>query len=1006
MRLVCPSPRTLACLGRPLLRLALAAVCAAYASDATVASPRFRFDHWTTEHGLPQNTVNEILQTRDGYLWFTTFDGLVRYDGIRFVVFNKANSEGIATNRFTQLCEDADGALWITADTDVLTRYANGRFESFAGHGIPVIGANIRPDGDLGVLIYANDRVGHWRDGRFVEGAAPTSNGLFVDYSARSGTQWLADRAGLHGIRDGGVTSFPMQFDPNFIFNVRLYEDRSGALWIGTTDRRLAVLRNGVVTYFGEKEGFPKDLVAGMVEDRNGVLWCATQHKGLVRVADGAITVYTKADGLPDDQLLSIYEDREGTLWVGTYDHGLVACRPQLFTTYSTRDGLAEDHVYPLCEDTEGGLWIGTLGGVSRFLDGRFRNLTARDGLKHIYMSGLYDDPGGGVWMGSLGGLVLYRNGRFEDFSDALGLGSTGFDVYSILRDRAGDLWFGTNLGLVRFRGSARTLFTTADGLPSNDVKALLEDRNGTLWIGTYGGVARRDSERFTALTMKDGLTSNTVRALHEDGDGALWIGTYDGGISRLKDGRFTNYTSAVGLYNDGAFAIVEDGRGNFWMSCNRGVYRTTKQQLDDFAEGRIAWITCIGYGIQDGMLKSECNGGRQYGGVRTRDGRLWFATQEGVIVIDPATLVPNSQPPPVVIEGVTLNRAALDLADGARIGSGAGNFEIIYSGLSFIKPEQVRFRYRLEGLDSDWVDAGPRRAAFYPYLPPGEYVFRVVAANSDGVWNEAGASLRVVVTPPFWRSWWFSALVTAAVVGILFVAYRVRVAQLERAKATQEEYSRRFIELQEHDRKRIAGELHDSLSQSLVIIKNRALHGLEERDDDENAFEQLEEISDAATHALGEVRQIAYDLRPFQIDRLGLTSAIEAMVKKTAGASNLHATTDLDDIDGLLPPEREIDFYRIVQESLNNVVKHARATEVRVTIRRENGAIDVTIRDNGAGFVPEKTLVEVGKGGFGLMGMTERARILDATIDVDSALGRGTNVRARVRIKEVNNGR
>jgi signal transduction histidine kinase len=371
------------------------------------------------------------------------------------------------------------------------------------------------------------------------------------------------------------------------------------------------------------------------------------------------------------------------------------------------------------------------------------------------------------------------------------------------------------------------------------------------------------------------------------------------------------------------------------------------------------------------------------------------------VIHDNPEAAPLNPLPPPVQIETVKIDNAEADARGEIRVRPGQANLEIGYIGLSFIKPEQMRFRYKLIGQDQDWIEAGARRTANYSYLPPGRYTFNVIAANSDGVWNEAGASLRVVIVPPFYRTWWFLGLTGLSLGGLVMLIYRLRVAQLRKEHAvkeafsrqlleSQEAFSRRLIESQESERKRIAGELHDGLGQSLVIIKNRALHSLTEPGDLDLAMEQIEEIADAATHAILEAREIAYNLRPFHIDRLGLTTAIGAMARR-AGNDSLRFTTELDSIDGLLAPEQEINFYRIVQECLNNIIKHSEASQASVTIKRHDQMIELTIQDNGRGFTPGVRQESANGSGFGLLGLNERARILGGMLTVTSAPGHGT---------------
>ncbi|MCA1849473.1 MAG: histidine kinase, partial [Acidobacteria bacterium] len=389
------------------------------------------------------------------------------------------------------------------------------------------------------------------------------------------------------------------------------------------------------------------------------------------------------------------------------------------------------------------------------------------------------------------------------------------------------------------------------------------------------------------------------------------------------------------------------------------------------------------------------------------RDGRLLFPTQGGLAVVDPELTGPKVQPPPVVIESLMVDRRPMRFGDRLEISPGQENLEIQYTGLSFIKPDFIRFKYRLEGLDQDWVEAGTRRAAYYSHLAPGDYTFTVTAANSEGVWNTQGASLRIIVHPPFWRTWWFLSLTAAVIAGLAFLAYELRVLRLKRAHAAQEAFSRQLIASQEQERKRIAAELHDGLGQNLLIIKNRALMGLHVLKGQETAREQLDEITSATSQAIEEVREIAYNLRPYHLDRLGLTSTIEAMIEKIAATSEINFSAEIDNLDGLLAKESEINLYRVIQESLNNIVKHSGAAAAQVKIMRDESGISITIRDDGRGFLLEPmSPAESRRRGFGLTGMAERVRMLGGTHTIHSAPGEGTTVSIRINLpRERSNG-
>jgi hypothetical protein len=472
-----------------------------------------------------------------------------------------------------------------------------------------------------------------------------------------------------------------------------------------------------------------------------------------------------------------------------------------------------------------------------------------------------------------------------------------------MLQDRSGALWFGTTQGLALLRDGVTQLFTTSNGLASEDVRVLVEDTSGDLWMGGYGGLPRLHNGRFTRWTEAEGLPSKNIWSISTDSDGVLWIGTYDGGLARFKDGGFTSYSERDGLFNDSVFQILDDGGGNFWISSNRGIYRVAKRELNAFAAGRIKKITSVSYGKIDGLSSVECNGRIWPAGTRTSDGKLWFPTQDGVAVIDPKTIAYDAPPLPAIIEGASLDSLPARTSGPLRIAPGTENLEIRYTAASFIRPENIRFKYRLEGLDSQWFDAGSQRAAIYTHLPPGKYLFRVAAGNSENIWNETGATLAVVVLAPFYRTPWFLGLMALCAATLVAVAWRYRVAQLEHARAAQQAFSRQLIASQEDERKRIAAELHDSIGKRLVVINNLALFSLraQEKTNCPGNASTIQEISAEVAPAIRETREISYNLRPFQLDRLGLSKAIDGVVRTTSRASGIHFSSDVDNIESRL---------------------------------------------------------------------------------------------------------
>lgn len=966
---------------------------------------QFQFSSWSTDDGLPQNSIQAILQTRDGYLWLTTSDGLVRFDGVRFIVFERGATKGLDSNRLTALFEDREGTLWIGTADHGISRYRNGVFTSYTTEdGLPhSYAASFIEDREGTLLVKTLSGIVERRGEKFyphsVEYDLKPPGGSASAGSSNHRAFSFYDRNGVHRYEDGRYKTYVLKEGMPEIRPGYVYQDQQETLWITTSDTRLFRLKAGSfnVEEIVIKNGLP-GRVEAVYDDRQGSIWLSTTTAGLFKLSDGSLTSYGAAQGFSGERVTRFYQDREGNLWLGTFNQGLHKISRQTIRAYSNPVSLSSNNIYTTYEDHEGTVWIGTWGsGLSSFRDGKFTNYATLIPITSSHITALFEDSEKSLWVGSNNsGLSRRKDGQWRKFKKADGLSND--DIFAVLQDRTGALWIGTGNGLNKYKDGVFTVYTTSEGLVNPRVQAIYEDHAGYLWLGTLGGVSRFRDGVFTSITERDGLSSNHIRSIYEDSDGAIWIGTYDSGVNRLKDGKITRYTKQDGLFNNGVFQILEDSRGYLWISCNRGVYRVNRKELSDFADGKIQTITSISFDKGDGMPSSECNGGYQPAGLKTRDGKLLFPTQGGLAVVDTEAVRTSTRPPPVVIEDVILDRKSVPIGDSLEISPGQENLEIQYTGLSFIKPELIRFRYKLAGLSDDWIEAGTRRTAYYSYLPPGEYFFTVIAANSDGVWNHSGASLKIIVHPPFWRTRWFLALSALAVLGMIFLVYEYRVRRLKRANALQESFSRQLIESQERERKRIAGELHDSLGQSLAIIKSRAALSLTQPEDHDQAFEQLAEISDAANYAMDEVREIAYDLRPYQLDRLGLTKALEAMLKKISQASGLSFSYNVDQLEGLLPPESEINLYRVVQESVGNIIKHAQATEASVMIHKTPQFIEIEIRDNGKGFDPETPISrEPGRGGFGLTGISERTRMLGGQYTINSTPERGTTINVKL---------
>ncbi len=745
-----------AALAAAAVLLALAAV-PARALDPKKAITQYGHASWQSDEGLPKSAVLSILQTRDGYLWVGTMGGLARFDGVRFEVFDKKIFPAFHDYAIMDMVQDRNGTLWAASMGGGLIRYRDGAFRTFTTK-------DGLPDDRLSTLYLARD--GALWVGTKAGGAARFDGRTFALYGpARGlpksvvkgisedgdGVLWVGlEGGGLYRMKDERFVPFTGIDGLPGPFVASIYRDRRGDLWVGTYGGGLVRLHHGRAKNYSPKDGLTSSFVLAALEDRDGNLWLGTYGGGLDRLSDGAVTAYAARDGLNNDIVMSLCEDSEGDLWVGTLG-GLERFGDSQATVYTVREGLADDLAWSVLEDRKGDLWIGTNRGLDRFKDGVFKRFGRKDGLPDDLVWSLAAGRDDTLWVGTRGGLSRFRNGRFVTYTTKQGLSND--HVLAIEEGRDGSVWVGTDGGgLDRLKDGRFTTYSTRDGLSGETVLALHEDRTGALWIGTRDRACIFKNGRFTKLPFE-------AVCFHEDPDGVVWAGTYGTGIVRWKDGRMATCDTSRGLADDRIYQIVADGSGNFWMGSDRGVLKVKKSELDACMDGRITSIRCRVFGRDEGLRSSQCSGGCQPAGCFTREGLVWFPTMKGVVSIDPEQARPNSRPPPVRIEGLSVDGKAVDVRSAVVIPPGERTLSIRYTALSFVSPNRVRFLCKLEGVDEGWTPVDNQRLAVYRNLSPGRYVFRVKGCNNDGVWNEKGASLAFTLEPFFYQTRWFYVL-------------------------------------------------------------------------------------------------------------------------------------------------------------------------------------------------------------------------------------------------------
>ena len=956
----------------------LTSVPAVLALDPGRGLREFGRQVWLSENGLPQNTVQAIAQTPDGYIWIGTQEGLARFDGVKFQIFDKQNTPQLNSNDIRSLFVDGSGVLWIATSSGLIRRWDATEFEAFANQKWAgnYLGPIVKDDSSVRFVTtrgLVSCQAGKCALDEMIETLANSIKNLFV---RADGTVLVFTSTGLKVLKDGALTEWTAEGLQSANVTA-IAEGNDRTLWVGTSDG-ISEVRDGKARLYSISEGLPNGRVTCLKVDREGAVWIGTSN-GLARLRNGQIETFTTADGLSSNLVLSIFEDREDSIWIGTEGGGLELFKNRKFTTLTAKDGLANDLVKAIYQDHEGGVWIGTNGGGLTLLkNGQAKNFTTRDGLASDVVLSLAGDDAGNLWIGTPDGLNLLKSGKFTTYTFADGLSNDL--IRSVYVDRRGNVWVGTRAGLNLFRDSQFQIYTTRDGLANDFIGALFEDSKGNLWIGTLGGLSKFADGQFKTFTTSDGLSSNTITCLFENAAGDLWIGTNGGGLNLLREGKFASVTSREGLPDDVIYRILEDGERRLWFSSNKGVFRLGESDLNDLIAKRISALNPALYGTADGMLTRECSGGGHPAAWKMSDGKLWFATIKGVATVDPDHLTINSLAPPLVIEQIKVDDQVVPLQTNAKVTAGTTRFDFYYTAPSFIAPGNMHFKYRLEGFDPDWIDGGNRRVAYYTNLRPGNYKFRVIAANNDGVWNEQGATFAFYLQPHFYQTYWFYALLIVIAGGIVWQLYRMRVSRI----------STQFAAVLA-ERNRIAREIHDNLAQDILGISvqlelvARLMPAAAEV-----AKPHLDRARILVRNSMAEARRYVWDLRSQELEKKDLPTALNDTARRLTRDREVQAAVQVTGTFRALPSQIENNVLRIAQEAINNSVKHARARRIMIDLHFDTDALQLRVRDDGCGFDPQN---QNGDGHFGLIGMRERAQEIGGELRILSETESGTEI-------------
>lgn len=986
------------------LWFALQAPAGAAAAPSAV-DPGFTITVWRNKDGLPAGHVRALLQDAKGFLWIATFNGVGRFDGVRFRHYHVANTPSLSNNLVNALFEDRSGRIWLGHDTGDITVWENGAFRAIATdaswQGSPI---------DQ----FAEDRQGTvWVRNRLgwllsVQTLAPgavlhTAHGQRVSdmISDDAGKIWFIGATGVF-LLDAAApeTRTAPQIPLRENTRRQLCPARAGGFWVigASTARRWA---NGGWT--GEIRATPVNarlVFNRWIETREGSLAIGTFDDGLhIFPLQGPHLHLDTAQGLPASYVKALVEDREGNLWAGAGDDGLCRIRPSNVAMVGPPGGWRERAVQTVVATRDGSVWAGTEGaGIFRLHNGEWTQLDRRAGLTSPGVKSLFEDRTGQLWIGlASGGFGRMVQGRFQpEFNHSdLQVGAAVFQATD------GRMWFGGLRGAAFLEGSSPKFVSSARE-PLTHVRGFAETPDGAVWMASLGrGLGCYRDGALKVFHRADGLPSDYLWSLHASADGTLWIGTYDRGLARYRDGRFSLIGTAQGLPGNMIGQILEDDYGALWLGTNGGIARVSRDELDRCAEGVMRRISAESFDLTDGLSTLGLAGGAQNTACRAPDGTLWFATEKGLAHLDPRAARPVHLPPPVAIEAYRIDGAETLIAGPAApvmmtVPPGSRRLEIDYTGLSLSAPHRIRFRYRLDGVDADWTEAETRRTAYFSYLRPGHYTFRVQAVPDNDTHTAPDATLRLHVVPFFWETTWFAVLasllalfvVVVAVYTVLRIRHRRRLEELARAQAI------------ERDRTRIAHDLHDKIGSGLTELSFLSHSALAATREPERVASHIREIQGATTEMTEAIDEIVWAVNPSHDSLESLLSYLGRSVQEFAQHTGLqcHIDVPIDREHVGVTAEVRHELYLALREALHNVVKHAGATAVWFALRRTGTELCFILEDNGRGLPDRPADDAASRSGVGLESMQQRMARLGGNVTWSSRTGGGTVITFQIR--------
>ncbi len=980
---------------------ALVALTVLNARAATSASSEWIIESWYVADGLPNNNIAAIAQAEDGHLWLAMPDSIARFDGVRFERFAPEEIGIDSRHRIRALSRGRDNALWVAADHDGAIRLQDGATQTFAkAMNLPVDCLVEDATGAMWITYFGGE-IRRVKDGsvkRWTEadGLPPRARGTLATDSR--GRLWFAKDANVGIFRNERFESLVRVTGAA----PRVAAASSGGVWISANSQLWKFDEGGSLKDCGrfQPAGVRGETTA-LLEDRTGALWIGTSSIGLLRY-DGV-----KFQNVPvsDREISALTEDQEGNLWVGTIGGGLNRITPRAIRLEAPGDGNVGENLQSVCQDTEGVFWAATSNGLLAQREPDGWKITTLDEAHAVRgATCVAADTTGGVWIGTAVGELHYRNqNRLQTFRAADGLSAR--TVRSLFASSNGDLWLASEgpTTLQVYRGGKFVSLSVPAG--AAHLRTIVEDMRGTIWVGAQKGMLLRvEGNQLVDASEPLGGISSSIRALHVTSDNSLWLGFGGHGVGRLRAGKFGLILPKHGLYHNNLSQIVSDDRGSIWFGCDRGLFKVRKDELDAVAEGRAASLQSVVYGRSQGLPSLQAQYGFWPGAFRSREGRIVIPMRSGLAIADPGRLRIASQPPSVLLKRVAVDEEAVAFYGGplplgpekkgklvalhkspSKLALDPGHRQVLFdfTAVALGAPENVQFRYRLDGFDRDWISTD-ERSAKYPRLEAGNYRFRVIARNNEGIWNETGAALAFSVTPFVWQRWWFRI----AAVGLFSVAVgaAVRYVSFRRLSRKLETLERQAA--LEKERARIARDIHDDVGNRLTEISLLSELALRDGEHQKNG-QYVQQISSTVRHVTDSLDEIIWAVSPRNDTLPSVIHYIGEFAIEFLHTAQISCRMELPDQIPNRHVSAEIrhNLFLAVKESLHNVVRHAGASEVVLRVVMDEKCLSIIVHDNGRGFA-SSTVND--PGADGLRNMKQRMEEIQGSFALRSEPGSG----------------